>query len=127
MSTIGVVPLIVFLLVYFMSHIMLTHHVRNMFCFQLCCHSNASILEKRDSISTKTNIPKLRYFLIGQTSIYFIRDLVITRVKLFAFPPPNMLQCEEDRYHFPSLHHMYTWIKIHDWLSIIIISLHLKR
>ncbi len=122
------VPLTMFLFVCFMSHIMLTHHVRSMFFFQLCCHSNTSILEKRNSICTKTNKLKSRYFSVGQTSLYCTRDLVIiTRVKLFAFLPLTCYNVKRIGIIFHAYIICTHALRSMTGLSIIIISLHLKK
>lgn len=52
----------------------------------------------------------------------YVKDLVITRVRLFAFPPPTT---HYDVRRTNVLFHAYityTRIKIHDWLSRVITS-----
>jgi hypothetical protein len=70
----------------------------------------------------KANEP-LNYLLVTFKPAYdYIKDLVITKVRLFAFPP---LTTHYDVKRTNVLFHAYityTRIKIHDWLSIVITS-----
>ncbi len=101
-----------------MNHTILPHHVRRMFIFQLCCHFIVTTLEKKDSIYIKTK-ESLNDFLVGQTS-YCIRGLVVIRARFFT---PNNVRRIIIIVHVCIT---YTWIDIHDWLSIIIISFAFK-
>jgi hypothetical protein len=82
-------------------------------------------LENKGSLCAKANGP-LNYFLVCQTS-HYKGNSIITRLRLFAFPPPTTCYNVERRIIFFNACIMYTWIKIHDLLSTVLTSFTLKE
>jgi len=89
-----------------LNHTMLPQHVKRMFIIQLCYHFSAIALKKKHSLCTKANGP-LNYFLGGQTS-HYKGNSIITRLGLFAFPPPTTYyNVKRKIIFFLCLHHIH--------------------